>query len=60
MTLETPPLIVLSSVLLTEVHVVLILQIVLDSGTILMDQWCLIMVLVKISTEVEEMIKLFT
>ena len=50
MTLETPPLVVLSSVLLTEVYVVQ--PIVLESGTILMDQWCLIMLLVMISTEV--------
>ena len=60
MTLENSPLVVLSSVLLTEVHVVQLLQIVLESGTILMDRWCLIMVLVKISTEVEETIKLYT
>ena len=60
MTLETPPLVVLSSVLLTEVHVVQLLQIVLESGTILMDQWCLILPLVKISPELEEMIKLYT
>ena len=60
MTLETPPLVVLSSVLLTEVHVVLVLiqPCDLDSGTILMDQWCL--VVVKISAEVEQAIKLYT
>ena len=57
MTLKTPPLVVLSSVLLTEAHVVQL--IVLESGTILMDQWCLMMLLVMISTEVEEMTKLF-
>ena len=59
MTLEKPSLVVLSSVLLTEVHVVQLLQIVLDSGTILMDQWCLMMLLVKISTEVEQTTKVF-
>ena len=60
MTLETPPLVVLSSVLLTEVHVVpvLIQPCDLESGTILMDQWCLIVV--KVSTELEEAIKLYT
>ena len=60
MTLETSPLVVLSSVLLTKVHVVQLLQIVLESGTILMDQWCLTMQLVTIFTEVEEMIKVYT
>ena len=55
MTLENSLLVVLSSVLLTEVHVVQLLQIVLESGSILMEQWCLIMLLVKIFTEVEEM-----
>ena len=60
MTLEYSPLVVLSSVLLTEVHVVQLLQIALESGTILMDQWCLIMLLVMISSEEEETIKLYT
>ena len=60
MILETPSLVVLSSVLLTEVHVVQLLQIVLDSGTILMDHWCLTIMVVKIFTEVEEIIKLYT
>ena len=60
MTLVNSPLVVLSSVLLTEVHVVpvVIQPCDLESGTILMDQWCLIVV--KISTEVEETIKLYT
>ena len=55
-------MVVLSSVLLTKVHVVpvVIQPCDLDSGTILMDQWCLLMLLVKISTEVEETTKLYT
>ena len=60
MTLETSPLVVLSAAQLTEVHVVQLLQIALESGTIQMDQWCLIMLLVMISSEEEETIKLYT
>ena len=60
MILENTPLVVLSSVLQTEIHVVQLLQIVLENGTILMDHWCLMMLLMKISTEVEQTIKLYT
>ena len=60
MILENTPLVVLSSVLQTEIHVVQLFQIVLENGTILMDHWCLMMLLMKISTEVEQTIKLYT
>ena len=59
MTLESSPITVQFSAPLTIVHVVPWVAITLESGTIPMDQWCLIVLLGIISTEVEQTIKLY-